>query len=73
MSIIKLLSKKCERVLFTTPSHNQKNFFSNDLNCFYKVDYSEIDGVDNLANPKSSILMAQGKTADILNAKQTFF
>ena len=73
MSIIKLLSKKCERVLFTTPSHNQKNFFSNDLNCFYKVDYSEIDGFDNLANPKSSILMAQGKTADILNAKQTFF
>lgn len=73
MSIIKLLSKKNERILFTTPSHFQKAPFCNNLDCFYKWDYSEIDGFDNLANPKNSILVAQGKVSDILGTKQTFF
>ena len=73
MSIIKLLSKKLKRKLFTTPSHNQKPVFDKDVKSFYEIDYSEIDGFDNLANPKNSIFLAQGKVADIQNAKQTFF
>lgn len=73
MSIIKLLSKKCERVLFTTPSHNQKAIFSQNLDCFYKHDFSEIDGFDNLSNPKNSIMLSQGRTSEIMNAKQTFY
>lgn len=73
MSIIKLLSKKIEKTLFTTPSHNQKAIFSQIYDCFYKHDYSEIEGFDNLSNPKSAIFMVQSKTAEILNAKQTFF
>ena len=73
MSIIKLLSKKVERTLFTTPSHNQRAIFSQNYDCFYKHDYSEIDGFDNLSNPKSSIFIAQSKVAEMLDVKQTFF
>ena len=73
MSIIKLLTKKLERTIFTTPSHNQKPIFSKEYAPFYKHDFSEIDGFDNLQNPVNSILMAQGKVSDILKTKQTFF
>ncbi len=73
MSISKLLNKKQDKILFTTPSHNQKAHFSREFDGFYKLDYSEIEGFDNLQNPKSDILMAQGKVSDILKTKQTFF
>ena len=73
MSIIKLLTKKFERTIFTTPSHNQKPIFSKEYNGLYKHDFSEIEGFDNLSNPVNSILMAQGKASDILKTKQTFF
>ena len=73
MSIIKLLSKKVDRTLFTTPSHSQKPIFNQNLSNFYNLDYSEIDGFDNLSNPKTAIFMAQGKTSEIMKAKQSFF
>ena len=73
MSIIKLLNKKLDRTIFTTPTHNQKAQFSQNYENFYKNDFSEIEGYDNLANPKSAILMTQGKVADIIGAKHTFF
>ncbi|MBQ8636109.1 aminotransferase class I/II-fold pyridoxal phosphate-dependent enzyme [bacterium] len=73
MSIIKLLSKKIDRTLFTTPSHNQKAIFNQNLDSFYKYDFSEIEGFDNLSNPKNSILVAQGKASEIFGTKQTFF
>lgn len=73
MSIIKLLNKKHDRTIFTTPSHNQKAHFSSNLKDFYKYDFSELEGFDNLAEPKSSILMAQGKASDLFKTKQTFF
>ncbi len=73
MSIIKLLTKKLERTIFTTPSHNQKPIFSQEYASFYKHDFSEIDGFDNLQNPVNSILMAQGIVSDILKTKQSFF
>lgn len=73
MSIIKLLSKKLNRILFTTPSHNQKPIFDKELSEFYKKDFSEIEGFDNLSKPKNAIFFAQGKVADILNTRRTFF
>ena len=63
MSIIKLLSNKPSRLLFTTPSHSQNNIFSNRYSTFYKEDFSEIEGFDNLSNPKNSIFMAQTRAS----------
>lgn len=57
----------------TTPSHGQKAPFTRNLENFYKWDYSEIDGFDNLSDPSGPILFAQGKASDIYDTKQTFF
>ena len=73
MSITKLLNKKIDRILFTTPSHNQKALFSKEFESFYRADLSEIEGFDNLQNPRSEIMVAQGKVSDILRTKQSFF
>ncbi len=73
MSIIKLLSKKTDKTIFTTPSHNQKAYFSQNLESFYKNDFSEIEGFDNLSDPKNSIMMAQARVSEMLHTKQTFF
>ena len=73
MSIIKLLSKKPERILFTTPSHGQKSPYLPNLEGYYNWDYSEIEGLDNLADPSGAILMAQGRASDCFGAKNTFF
>ena len=73
MSISKLLNKKLDRILFTTPSHNQHPFFSKEYENFYKKDLSEIEGFDNLQNPKSSIYDSQMRVSEILKTKQTFF
>lgn len=57
----------------TTPTHGQKAPFLSNLNNFYKWDYSEIEGFDNLLNPSGAILMAEGKASDIYDTKKTFF
>ncbi len=73
MSIIKLLEKKVKRTLFTTPTHSQHNIFNEKYTNFYEDDYSEIEGFDNLSNPKNAIMMAQGRASEIIGSKQTFF
>lgn len=73
MSIIKLLNKKLDRILFTTPSHNQRSPYLPNLEGFYNWDYSEIEGYDNLSDPTGAIFMAQGRASDAYSAKNTFF
>ena len=73
MSILKLLNKKINRALFTTPSHGQKSLFLPKLEGFYNWDYSEIEGFDNLADPTGAIFMSQGRACDCFGAKNTFF
>ena len=73
MSLLKLLSKRISRTLFTTPTHGQNAPFLSNLNNFYKWDFSEIEGYDNLLNPNGAILMAEGKASDIYDTKKTFF
>jgi len=73
MSLLKLLSKRLNRNLFTTPSHRQKAPFLPNLNGFYKWDYSEIEGFDNLLDPKGAILISEGRASDIYDTKKTFF
>jgi len=73
MSISKLLNKKNNKILFTTPSHNQNAFFTKKLSDFYHFDYSEIEGYDNLSSPNGDILVSQGKASQLMKSKQTFY
>ena len=80
MSIINFIRnfKKSNRVLFTTPSHGQGAFvapMSDKLlgKKFFKSDYSEIDGFDNLSNPTGIIKYAQDNAAKIYDSKSKFF
>ena len=68
-----MLKKGVKRTLFTTPSHNQKAIFDKNLNNYYKIDYSEIEGFDNLHNPCGEIFKAQIKCAKVYGAKSLFF
>lgn len=80
MSIINNIEnfRKQKRTLFTTPSHGQGDFVAPKSlkmigHKFFTCDYSEIDGFDNLANPKGIIKSAQDKAAEIYRTKATFF
>ena len=72
MNLWKLLNNN-KRILFTTPSHNQKSPFFKELNEFYKRDLSEIEGLDNLSEPKGAIRSALMKACEIYKTGKTFF
>ena len=70
-------NKEQECMLFTTPSHAQGCFIPQkaaDLlgEKFYKCDFSEIDGFDNLRDPKGILKNIQTKLTKIYDTKQTF-
>ncbi len=71
MSIIKNLKqiKRKKINYFTTPSHSQLPLFKTILGKdYYKCDLSEVDGVDNLNNPKGSILDFHEKLKEIYSS-----
>ena len=55
MSLVKLLSHKSDKTLFTTPSHSQKNVIYEQLSEMYKIDISEVDCLD----PQEALARAQ--------------
>ncbi len=73
MSLLNMLKKGVKRILFTTPSHSQKEPYKSGLSSFYKLDYSEIEGFDNLHNPTGEIFKSQIRCAKIYGAKSLFF
>lgn len=73
MSLLNMLKKGVKRTLFTTPSHNQKAQFDKFLDTYYKLDFSEIEGFDNLHNPSGEIFKAQIRCGKIYAAKSLFF
>ncbi len=80
MSIVNFIEKfrKINRTLFTTPSHGQGDFvppISLKMlgSKFFGCDYSELEGFDNLSNPRGIIKNAQDNAAEIYGAKSTFF
>ena len=80
MSIINFIEnfKKLNRTLYTTPSHNQGEFIAplslKHLGSkFFRCDYSELDGFDNLSDPKGIIRTMQDNAAKVYEAKNTFF
>lgn len=69
MSLLSLLKKKCDKTLFTTPSHAGKLFIVPKFRGFYKYDISETDTY----NPIDELEKAQTKVAKLYDVKQTLF
>ena len=55
MSLVRLLGKKTDKILYTTPSHGQKCFIYEPLKEVYKMDISETECHD----PQEALEMAQ--------------
>ena len=80
MSLIKKIKdyyNKGQKILFTTPSHNQGMFVHTPAEKilgkqYIKYDLSEIDGLDNLQSPHGVIKDLQSKISDIYNSKASF-
>ena len=69
MSLVKLLSEKANKTLFTTPSHGQKHVIYDQLADMYKVDISETD----CHNPQDSLARAQLWARSIYRTYSTTF
>lgn len=69
MSLIQLLRRQNRKVLFTTPSHNQKFFIFHKFKQFYKYDISETEVQD----PQSALEQAQERAAKIYGTNHTYF
>lgn len=80
MSIIKRIQKfykSSKSLLFTTPAHSLGNFIIPSLKNilgekYFKSDFSEIEGFDNLRNPEGAIKDLQANIAKIYNAESSF-
>lgn len=80
MSLIRKIKdyyKRSKTTLFTTPSHSQGEFilplakkFLGEK--FYKCDFSEIEGFDDLREPKTILKELQNKISKIYEAKSSF-
>ena len=69
MSLIRLLSEKPEKTLFTTPSHGQKFFIYEPLREMYKLDISETECQD----PQEALKVAQLRARAIYHTYSTTF
>ncbi len=69
MNLITILRKKCNKTLFTTPSHGQHYFIFNKFRNFYKYDISETD----FYNPQEALEKAEDKAGKIYGTKSTLF
>jgi len=69
MSLISLLRRKNEKMLFTTPSHGGCFFIYNKFRQFYKSDISETD----IHNPQEALMNAQKKASVIYGTVATRF
>ena len=74
MSLLnKILQFKAKKMqFFTTPSHSQGAFNLPYLKDLYNFDFSEMDGLDNLREPKEIIAQMLEKLTKIYNTKKTF-
>src|SRR5574344_30018 len=80
MSLIRKIKdyyKKEKRLLFTTPSHSLGDFIISDLQKllgkdYFKSDFSEIGGFDNLRDPNGVIANLQEYLSRVYSSKKTF-
>lgn len=69
MSLVRLLSGKSKKTLFTTPSHGQKFFIYDQLKEMYKIDISETDYHD----PQEALERAQIWARSVYQTQSTTF
>ncbi len=69
MSLVKLLNRKTEKLMFTTPSHGQKLAIYEPLKEMYKRDISETDCFD----PQEALERAQLQARSIYHTYSTTF
>jgi len=69
MSIIQIIKKKNNKILFTTPSHNGKTFIYKKFCHWYKSDISETD----THNPQKALEEAEERASKIYGTKFTKF
>ena len=80
MSLIRKIKdyyKTQKRLLFTTPSHSLGNFIIPEAQKllgkkFFRTDFSEIEGLDNLRHPEGAIKDLLAKISGIYNSKGSF-
>ena len=69
MSLISLLKKKNNKLLFTTPSHSGKHHIIHKFYNWYKSDISEVDAY----NPDEELIKAESFATKIYKTKHTYF
>lgn len=69
MSLVRLLEKKNKKILFTTPSHGQKNGLYPPLDDMYKIDISETD----CQNPQEELARVQLWARSVYQTYSTTF
>lgn len=69
MSLVRLLGKKTDKILYTTPSHGQRCFIYEPLKEMYKLDISETECHD----PQEALEMAQLAARSIYRTYSTTF
>ncbi|WP_066503962.1 aminotransferase class I/II-fold pyridoxal phosphate-dependent enzyme [Abyssisolibacter fermentans] len=72
-SLLKGLNKYTREVntRFHMPGHKGKELYS--LNNIFKIDVTEVEGTDNLHNPKDIIMKSQNNVSDVYNSRKTFY
>jgi len=80
MTIGKKIKKiaNSDRILYTTPSHDRNSFVIPEVEAFcgqkfFCHDLSEVNGLDNLAEPKNDILKSMKHSAKLVGVKDLFY
>jgi arginine/lysine/ornithine decarboxylase len=81
MNIIDALQnfkRKSKTILFTTPGHCQGKVLPSAVKRLlgqkiFESDFSEIDDLDNIRNPKTFFLESQERIAEVYGSKQSFY
>ena len=80
MFIINTIKKlqKSKKIFFTTPGHSLGKFIPKNIKTLlgekvFNADFSEVDGLDVLSNPKGCILKSQQNASKIYKTQSTFY
>ena len=78
INLAKRFNHSLKRLLFTTSVHVQSKIICNPAKSLFgskvfRNDFSEIDGFDNIRNPKNTFFESQKLAAEIYGSKKSFY